>query len=180
MGIKRLLISICLTLATFSCTVKERPSYRISEKEALADEITQKVAFRLKKEKGLKPCGSGGGMMDQIWMLSLSFNYNKPVSIEEGRELLIAILDCYTDAVNADERIRPYLQNYPFRPGNFEIFIFLREPDGTKVPRGELSILSSRKNLLEYEYYEPGTGRLKVRHKETYTEAVAKMNAQKI
>lgn len=178
MGIIRIFLSSMLVLSIFSCTPKTRPSYRISEKEALANEITLKVAHQLKKEKGLVPIGTGGGMMNQIWMLSLSFNYYRPVTIEEGRELLIAVLDCYADAVNSDARIHPYLKNYPFRTSNFEIFIFLKDPSGAKVSQGDLSILSSRKNILEYEFYEPGTGRLKVRHKETYAEALDKMKPQ--
>lgn len=83
-----------------------------------------RVAVQLKKEKDLHPCGSGGGMMDQIGMLALSFNYYKEIDIDTGRDLLMTTGKLLLNSVNEDERIRPYLENYPFLPKNIEIRIF--------------------------------------------------------
>ncbi len=101
--------------------------YISSPKSQLANEISKQVALQLKKEQDLYPCGFGGGMMNQIRMLALSFNYYKPINIEQGRELLMAAGSLFLKTINEDERIRPYLDTYPFQPKNIEIRIFCRK-----------------------------------------------------
>ncbi len=146
-------------------------------KQSLVNEVERKVAFRLKKEKELYTCGTGGQMMDQIKMLALSFDYYKPLNIENGRELLIAAVNELVTHVNANEEIRPYLNNYPFEPKNIEIRIFARNPDGSNVPPGKLSVLSAIRNIFEYDMNDPETIQLKTFYQETYEEALSKIAA---
>ncbi|MDE3045869.1 MAG: hypothetical protein KGJ02_04410 [Verrucomicrobiota bacterium] len=154
-----------------SCSQKKH-SNQLPPKVIFANEIRKKVASDLYKKKNLVPCGSGGGMMRQVEMLALSFDYRKPIDIKMGRELLIAAVDELTVAVNADERIRPYLQNYPFEPKNIEIRIFLYNPDGSDIPPGSLSVVGALEGVLDYKIRDPKTDQLKSIHKETYEEAV--------
>lgn len=169
--------SLVLILCS-SCIKTSKPHFPKIEKIELASEIRQKVALQLKKEKGLVPVGIGSGMMDQIRMLALSFDYYKPVTIEEGRELLIAALNTFVDAVNAEERIHPYLQNYPFTPKNIEIRIFIFREGRKDLPFGELHCLSSINQKLEYETREPSPIFLRKILVETYEEAIAKLKSK--
>ena len=147
-------------------------TYEPSAKQKLANEIRKKVAFQLKAEKDLIPSGSGGQMMDEIKMLALSFDYYKPIDIDKGRKLLIEAVHEFVAAVNADERIRPYLGNYPFESRNIEIRIFLRNPNGSNPALGKLSVLSAIEDILEFDTHDPKTGRLTTLYTETFEEAV--------
>lgn len=149
--------------------------YEISEKEKLADGITHRVALKLRRDLGLIQCGSGGGMMYQIRMLALSFLYYENIGIEKGRELLITALDEYTSAVNADEQIRPYLQNYPFCPKNIQIRIFIRNSDPSSASSEKIQALSAVDGCLKYYVNERETNRLKVIYTESYEEAINKL-----
>lgn len=153
-----------------SCNPSWQKNYQFTNDEKLADEIIKKVAYELKREKGLIPCGTGGQMMDEIQMLALSFDYNKNISIEEGRQLLLTAIGEFTSAINRDERIRPYLANYPFLPKNVQIRIFLKNPDRSTQP-DRLVVVSAINSVLEYEIDDPNGPLFKTIHKETYEEA---------
>lgn len=164
-------------LISFICCNLNKPkdSYKLSKKEILSDEILKKAAIELMAKTGLQPCGTGAQMLDQIKMLALSFYYKKPLQIHEARALLIKSVDVLVDAVNADERIRPYLNNYPFTPKNVEIRIFLRRHDSFDVPPGELSAVSAITGIFEYEIDNPQTKLFTTILSETYEEAKKKI-----
>lgn len=142
--------------------------------------VRRRVAFKLKKEKELYPCGTGAQMMNEIQMLGLAFNYFKPIDIEEGRKLLIDSVDEFVAAVNADVEIRPYLGNYPFEPKNIDIRIFMKNRDGSQTERGLIRCISSIDGILEYDISDPQTGRLRTIFKETYAEALQRLGRQEL
>lgn len=154
-------------------------TYILSEKEMLSDEIIRKVAIKIKKEKNLHPCGTGGQMMDQIKMLYLGFNYYYDITIDEGRELLVYAVNEFVSEVNADERIRPYLNNYPFEPKNVQIGIFLFTQDGSLPALGKLIVITAQEGKLQYEIDDPETKLFKTVHSETFEEAVLKIKQSK-
>ncbi len=145
--------------------------------EVLVNEIMHKVAIKLNRDRGLIPFGTGAQMMHKIEMLALAFQYRKPIEIEEGRELLITAVNEFVAAVNAEERIRPYLANYPFDPKNIEIRIFVQRPDGSQAAPGKLRLLKALEGELEYEITDPSTGGLETILEETYQEAEQKIAA---
>jgi hypothetical protein len=142
----------------------------------VSNELKYKAAIQIKKEKNLQPCGSGGGGVEKIRMLYLAFDYYKQIDVEEARELLIDAGNLFLKLINEDEQIRPYLQNYPFLPKNIEMAIFFKNPDGSEVDSGKLSILVLSKNeKLRYEINDPETNHLITIHSETYQEASEKL-----
>jgi len=168
----RLLLILMLAIFIVGCQQKRPNWHQYSIDEKLANEIMAKAAAQLKIEKSLCPCGSGGQMMDEIKMLSLSFNYYKEIEIKEGRALLITAVDTLLSAINADPRIHPYLCNSPFEPKNIEIRIFLRNPDSSQMASGKLSAISALGAILEYQVNDPSTPLFKTIYKETYDEAL--------
>lgn len=131
-----------------------------------------RVAKKLCRERGLIPIGTGGRMMNEIKMLALSFNYDKTITIDEARELLIYSVNEFVSEINACEEIRQYLYNFPFESRNVQVRIFLLNPDHRKVGTGELSIISSIDGVFEYEIDAPDGKKLITVQKETYEEAV--------
>lgn len=150
-----------------------------SEKERLVTEIESKTAKQLKQKLGLIPFGYGGQMMDQIQILMLSFQYKHPVTLEEGRRLLVQALIEYLREINSNEKIRKYLKNYPFQPRNIEISIYLRKPDGSSVDQGDFEIIISREGKLEFKFTDPNFSTYRT-YEETLEEACKILKAEKI
>ena len=133
-----------------------------------------KAARALELEKNLVLSGVGSQMMDQIKMIALSFDYFGPVDEEKARELLLAATNELISVVNEDERIRPYLHNYPFGPKNVEIRIFIRNADGSKLSSDKLSVISALDGILDYEVDDPKNVLFTSILQETYEEAMKK------
>ena len=140
----------------------------------LVDEVSLKVAKKLKAEMNLVPAGFGSQMRDQIKMIALSFFYYGPVDIEKARELLLAATNDLISAVNDDVRIRPHLNNYPFGPKNVEIRIFLYNTDGTNPPVKELSVITLTRGILRYKVDDPKNPLFTTVLEESYSEAEEK------
>jgi hypothetical protein len=148
----------------------------INDKERLSNELILKVATQLKEEKKLYPCGTGGGSIDKIRMMYLAFQYYEQIEIEEARKLIIDAGDLFLKTINADERIRPYLRNYPFQPGNIELLIIFRKPDGSEVDPEKLRLVAlGDDKKLRYKIVDPATDHLKTIFCETYYEAAEKL-----
>lgn len=163
-----------LLIILFGCSEFTHSSYVPSEKQKIVNEIRKKVAVELMQKTGLQPFGTGGQMMDQVKMLALAFQYNKPLEIEEGRTLLVNAVETFVSRINSDERIRPYLNNYPFEPKNVEIMIVIRNPDFSSVEPEKICLLVARRGDCQYETNDSKTDLLKTIYKETFFEAQQK------
>ena len=125
-----------------------KPTAESVEREKLSDKVIAKVAKQLKQDKNLLPCGSGGRISEGVKMLASNFFYRKPITIEQGRELLISSVQEFIKAVNEEEHIKPYLKNYPFEAKNIAIRIFLQNPDGSLKGPG-LHVLAACEECLK-------------------------------
>jgi len=146
------------------------------KKMALANDLRKQVAAQLKTDKELYPCGSGGQMMDEIKMLALSFNYYKDIDIPEARKLLVESVNTFTQTINNEKRIHPYLNNYPFTPKNIELRIFIYKKGTVDINPGHLSIVSIIGGNLRYKMNDPENKfSLITIHSESYEEAVRQL-----
>jgi hypothetical protein len=137
-----------------------------------AHAITAQVARKIQQETGLRLIGTGGGMMDHIRMMAMSFAQYGVVTMEEGRELVIYCVQEYLAAINGCEEIRDNLAHYPFTPRDIEIAIFIRGPKNEDVPIGEFNAVGIINGILDYNIEQSGFPSMKKIHKETYDEAV--------
>jgi len=148
---------------------------QVPKRVKLAQEIRSQVACKLMREKGLIPCGFGGGAIDQIHMIALSFNYRKPLTIEEGRDLVLTAVHELVDAINADERIRPYLASYPFGPERVEIAIFVQDVKGASLPLSAADIFGCYEGVCRYKTMNTQCNGLHILSEETFMEAERKV-----
>jgi len=161
-------IILCIISFLFGCD-SFSPS---SDYEKIADKITEQTARKLKNEKDLVLAGTGGQMMHDIQMMMMGFNFYNEVDIDTARQLLVYSVQEYLTAINSDEKIRPYLQNYPFTAQNVEIVIYFYNPNGSKVSNGKIKIAEvSREEVIYYVDY-PEAHTIKAIHEESYEEAV--------
>ncbi|MBS0626397.1 MAG: hypothetical protein JSS32_10135 [Verrucomicrobia bacterium] len=165
-------IPILVFLLFSGCSQSE---YAPHCKDRLCNEITSKVAIQMKNERELYAFGSGGGTMHGVRMLALAFKYYKPADIDTCRKLLVFCVNRFTNEVNKEKGLHVYFIQYPFKPNSIEITISLQKLDGREVPPGNLSFVSIRRGMLQYNINDPKTGLMKKIYEETYEEAVQKL-----
>jgi hypothetical protein len=171
----RLIYLLFISFILSNCSINRQNVIPYTEKERLANQTLAQVALKLRDEKGLMLCGTGGGMMNQISMLALAFNYHHRVTLEQGRELIISAVETFLSAINGNEIMRPYLEKYPFEPTNVEIMIFLKKVDGSILEPEVLHVIAAIEGKLSYDIEaldENNFSRLKTIHEETYEEAL--------
>ncbi len=147
--------------------------------EKLGNVITTKTANRLRIEKGLYLIGTGGQMMDDIQIMGMGFEFFHPIDIKKGRELLLFSIEEYLNAINCDEKIRPYLHQYPFTAKNIEMQVWIRNSDGSRVPLDKIYYISAIDGILTYYTDDPEKYWRKTVHKETYEEALQEIADRK-
>ncbi|MBJ7450347.1 MAG: hypothetical protein JHC93_08330 [Parachlamydiales bacterium] len=101
----------------------------------LVDEITSSFTKDMLKNYDMTCDLAGGSMPYDVEILGYGFNGCKQLQIEEARSLIIKWSEDLIRKVNANEKIRPYLHNYPFTNKNINLAIDLEIVNGgTKYP----------------------------------------------
>ena len=175
---------LLLFVMLFSCKKNfTQKIYQPSPEWALADEIYdneigKKVFFQLRKEQKLQVCESGWDLRSKkkIQVMHCGFFYYDELNIDQARELLLSAGNLYLTTINENERVRNFLETYPFKPENIEIRIFLYNRDRSIPSPERLQVISMIEGILEYENRSAETKFLNTIHKETYEEAMAKMS----
>lgn len=168
-----MLINLLVLIFFASCSVDN--SCELTEDEKLVNSVMYEVAKKLKKEKKLIPCGSGGQMMNEVKLLRLMFDYHSPVEIEEGRELLIAAAEEFVFQINAKEELRQYLYRYPFQLKDVEIEIYIHNPDGTPKKNGKIEVMKIERGVVKFKADDPGHPFMRTIHHETIEEALSQI-----
>jgi|JI9StandDraft_1071089.scaffolds.fasta_scaffold26949_4 hypothetical protein len=78
------------------------------------DEIVSSFVKDVQKEYGLVCYGSGGRMPRDVETIKLCFNAYQRATIDEAREMIVALKTKLVQRVNAHEKSRPFLREYPF------------------------------------------------------------------
>lgn len=165
------MISSILTLGVFLKFLPE-------DYEKLANAITLKVARKLKTDKDLCLIGIVGGMMDDIKMMGMAFEYSQSIDVKRGRELLLFSISEYLAAINGDEKVRSYLHTYPFTVKDVEIKIHIRNPDGSIVSPENIYYISSINGELCYYLNDPEYYSRICLLQETYEEAMQALKSE--
>ncbi|MES2200189.1 MAG: hypothetical protein V4489_08490, partial [Chlamydiota bacterium] len=148
--------------------------------EGVADGVINKTIKKLAKEKNLRVMGIGGGMLGDIYKMSISFQLFHLADQMEARQLLVDAVSTYLQEINSNKTIRPYLHDYPFTAKNVQINIWIQNSDRSDVSSDQISYIIAMDGILEYSIpREPGVYKRNVFHEETYAEAVKILQEQK-
>ena len=168
----KLIFNFGVIVFVFSCVFGcSSFGYQSPRYVKLAHEITEKSAKKLKAQKNLVLIGTGGQMMHDIQMMAMSFHFYQEVDLRTGRELIIYAINEYLSAINSNEEVRPYLNNYPFTPKNIEIRIWIYKPDRTHASLDKIYYISALNGILTYYLDLPETYSRQAICEETYEEA---------
>ncbi len=166
MIIKKIFSCFVLIILAFGCN---RPFDYVE----LAGQIRSQTGRQLEKEKGLRPVGTMGQMMDDVQAIGLFFQYFQLVDLAEARSLIVYATQTFLKNINDNKEIRPYLHNYPFTAKNLEITISVSQKDGYPPPQGNIQVVSMDNGVISYELTAPSKFEpWPVLHKETYEEAL--------
>lgn len=164
----------CMSLfILISCNSEYNSSFPSSRhKLKVVDELLIRTKKKLYTNLELVPLGDGAQMLDTVKVLALSFQYQKPVTTEESRRLLLLAIEQFVEEINADSNIRPYLAVYPFPPERVEIRIFLKNNNSPRDSTENYRVISCVGGRLEYDMRV--STQLKTVFSESYNEALQK------
>lgn len=120
----------------------------------LASQLMHNFSRRMAVEKGLKPLTSGGGMMREIYSLSVGYTTCGNVNVEEARALLVSCVEDFADTINKNRQLRPYLHDYPFPPKSIELSIIFEKPNHDYVDAEYVVNVLLLKGTVHYSYYD--------------------------
>ncbi len=119
-------------------------------------EISNEFVREMEKEYGLVCTGSGGSMPRDVEEITLFFHSYRKSTIPEARELLIKTTDRLIQKVNAHEKIRPFLHQYPFTRQGARVSIWFHNPkNGSYYLDGSVAFVCQAKgDLISYDRAE--------------------------
>ena len=115
-----------------------------------ADKISSTLIKEMEEKYGLHCCGSGGQLATGVGALAVDFEIRKKVTIEEAREMIVTATERFLELINSDEKIRPYLKEYPFKPNRAEILLAFRNKDGKDFFDGTPVLVFQVNNKIFY------------------------------
>lgn len=161
--IKKIFFVLCSLLL---CGFKE-PHYC-----KLSDRIFNLYNKELRQQKGLYLNGSGGAFMDDIKKINSSYKSYEPMTIELARQLYVEVIEGYLNRYNEDEKIRPYLHNYPFTIDNLNVMISFWDKAKKRRDKGLVALIYIGKNQeIVYSTYDYEKKDFVKLHRETYSTA---------
>ena len=112
-------------------------------------------------------------MMDDVKMIGGAFSKSTALSVDEARELFVEVTEELIDRFNKDEKIRPYLHNYPFAFDNVDIMLHLSGKGERSPGEGYVALVYKGKgDEIVYRGYDQETQKFYPLHREPYSEAV--------
>jgi len=93
-------------------------SYSCSDSRSSRDKWSDKILVAFAKNmkgKGLSAAGIGGGctLQNKINLMSVTFDYEKVMTLEEARELIVECSNELLRMVNSDPEAAQYFENFP-------------------------------------------------------------------
>lgn len=144
-------------------------------------QIRQSFAKQMKSELNLEYVGSAGGRMhEKVEVISIKFNAPRRATVQEARDLILLVINKFTQLINNDEKIRPHLEEYPFPIERVEVSIAFQGING-RYADGSIQYVfhgaPSDESKLFYISEDPFTGNFINLFNESYKEAVKLNNA---
>lgn len=124
---------------------------------------------------GWQVYGTGGGMMNDIKSVSLSFQTRYTPDISMARAIFVYSMEDLLDRYNSSESARPYLHNFPFTNKNIDLSLRFLALDGGRPPEGLVTYVTNFNGIVMYCSFDPdpnNVNELKVLLKEPYEEAL--------
>ncbi len=137
-----------------------------------ADQIIRSFEKESVKEFKLVSIGSGGGMAHDVEEVSIKFFAYRQATIEEARALEVAMTEKLLKKINENEKIRPYLREYPFSHSRARVSISFRKRDNSPNTDGSVAFVFQARGQVIYCGADPKTEDYYDLLKEPYEDAL--------
>lgn len=134
-----------------------------------------KANSKIAKELMLIPTGIGGSIPEKITEYSVFFDFPYPMTIEQGRYLVLRSADIAIHTFNNDPGIQEFLETKPFDNKNLTIAIFSESFMDNSAPEGLAQSVSLIQDTIYYGYYDHKLRHFVNFYEESYDEASAKL-----
>ncbi len=124
--------------------------YIPAEYVVIAQDLRADMAKKLSKRHKMRVIGISGGLADCVNVLGLRFEMTGPVTKERLREILVNCVEEFLAAINANERLRPFLKNFPFTSKEIEIIIFVSDKKGYEIFDPDIGVASAVNGKISY------------------------------
>jgi len=146
----KIIIYLVITMTGLPLNAKENKS---SEYLKFVNEISNSFAKEMENEYGLYCIGSGGSMPYDVEEIEVHFSASRTATIEETRKMEVCGIQKLLNKINAHEKIRPYLREYPFKADRVGVTISFGPSD--EYPHdGSVARVSLIKNKILYRAAE--------------------------
>jgi len=170
------IILIFIGLATISLTTDQNMYQEPSVHDKALYDFIAKMGSKFEKKYKISLIGRGGGATPEgIWLMCVSFEReDEPLTEEEARKLIIHCVDDFLSAVNSDEKLKPFLKEYPFTPKNLELTIFNYNKSRILHCFPSIAVVKDLRGKIGFFTEDPSTKpRYHTKKYETYEESVA-------
>lgn len=123
--------------------------------------------------------GGGGSMRNDVEKVDVFFTTERKMTLNEAREIEVYMLKRLMELINGDEKLRPFLREYPFPSNRICIRVTGLDRTGSHFNDGSVCYVFSCKGNLYYNYCDPISGNLIDLHEEPFSDAVKIVGASK-
>lgn len=120
----------------------------------LAVTAMRSYAKQVRKEFGFELSAFGGCMMNDIEIFEVTFARNDKVTVDEARRLIVQISEGFIAKINADEKIRPYLHNYPITQKNVRFHLSFAATRAEPPGNSFVYYVSSTNGKIFYDSFD--------------------------
>lgn len=150
----------------------------------LSDRIVGEYLEEVKNKYDLHCVANGGGFLDKVNEIVIYFSATGPKTEVELREILVMITEDLLERYNRDEKIRPYLKNYPFTSANLSMGVTLKDNQQKSITNLGDSIdllwgVFQNNGNISFVIENEDKPYLQEVHQETYEEALEIVKNQK-
>ena len=146
---------------------------------AVLDRKTWEYSRILKATNNLHISGTGGGLKDKkIRLFMVNYDIYKDVELDEARTNIVKLTEFYLHKINSDPELQPLLVTIPLGCQNLRLGISYVQPSGDHSTLVARSFM--KEGTVFYSKYDEKQKMLVDLHKETYEEALAIVNGNKV
>jgi hypothetical protein len=149
--VKSYIVSI-LMIVSFSLDAKDDDSPIYTQYVA---EVTSSFLKEMYKEYGFECGASGGKMPYDVEEILVQLVAYRSATIEQARELEVKATERFAQIINAHEKIRPFLREYPFPASRASVTISFRKKRQHLPQENDVKLVGQAKNKLYYLAHDP-------------------------
>ncbi len=118
-------------------------------------EVTSAFIKEMYKEYGFECGASGGAMPYDVEEILVQLVAYRSATIDQARELEVNATERFAQIINAHEKLRPFLREYPFPASRACVTISFREKGKRFSAYSEVEFICHAKNKLYYLAHDP-------------------------